>query len=165
MKIIALLMTSVMSFAAIEDSWLYREFVARENTKLTGSENSIVSSLQLAGLKKEQIQKLEVSANGLDFSFENLKDEKCSGSYVSKKATFTCSTKWTTEEQKIINEISKNISKDSIFDLEIFSDSKNFVFQTKNKEVCHGTYSTFGTQFFCYTKAGVMSFFAGGDSD
>ncbi len=165
MKFIAFIMTCTLSYAGIEDSWLYREYLDRQNTKFSGIESSIISSLQLSGLKKEQIQKLVVEDNNRDFYFENLNDEKCSGSYTNNATSYTCASRWTEDEQIILEMVHKRYPKDLIFDLEIFASSQKFVFQTKNKEICHGTYNDLSTEVYCYTKAGVMSYFAGGDSD
>lgn len=50
-------------------------------------------------------------------------------------------------------------------DIEIYRESGKFVFQTIDRQMCYGQYIFNTAQFTCFTKAGVLSFFAGGDSD
>lgn len=162
---LAITLIAVTAFAGIETSGLYQEYVRREALSFTSFEKATMSKLQLSGVKPKDLVVFSADETTQTFKFENTKDEVCTGSYVNAKVQYTCAPKYTGEDTKILNAIYANIPKDKIVDMEIYSESGKYIFQTIDKEICHGEYMFGQAQFTCFTKAGVLSFFAGGDSD
>ncbi len=159
------LLIAATALAQIEDSPLFQEYMRREHIAFTKPQKTILSRLQKKGVKPAEITAFTLDENTMTFRFENNRDEVCTGKAVDKSVEYACVSKWTAEDNNLLTAVYKSIPKEQIVDIEIFRESGKFVFQTQDRQMCYGQYIFATAQFTCFTKAGVLSFFAGGDSD
>lgn len=159
------LLIAVTAFADVETSGLFQEYMRRETIEFTKSQKTVLNRLQKAGVKPKEIAAFNLDEATMTFTFENNKEELCTGKSVDKSVEYTCASKWNAEDTKLLDAVYKSIPKDQIMDIEIYRESGKFVFQTIDRQMCYGQYIFNTAQFTCFTKAGVLSFFAGGDSD
>lgn len=164
--IIGALLVSIMAWASYENSYLFKEFDRRSRETPDLFSKKVVKALEAKGIETFNIQAITSDKTTGAFSYDNLNDERCSGTFVNNVlSTTTCVSKWSEWEQKVLADVYTKVPKEEIVNFEAYEQSGKFMFETVRKEICHGDFIIGKSSFFCYSKAGIMTFFGGGDSD
>lgn len=164
--IIGALLISIMAWASFEDSYLFKEFDRRSKETPDLFSKKVIKALEQKGVENYTIQAITSDKTTGVFSYDNLNDERCSGTFVNNVLSeTTCVSKWTAWEQKVLSDVYQKVPKEEILQFEGYEQAGKFVFETVRKEICHGDFIIGKASFFCYSKAGIMTFFGGGDAD
>ncbi len=166
---ITVLLVSLFAWAGFEASFMFQEYQQRASTKFSDFDQKVLFSLYKQKVQKSDIVSFKADETANTFSFHNLADEICSGTYdvTAKSSQYSCVPRWTPGEAKMLKAIEHGVNEKGIeiVDLEIYEDTRKFLFQTANKELCHGEIVFGVAQFKCFSKGGIMTIFAAGDSD
>ncbi|MBX3018837.1 MAG: hypothetical protein KF767_13185 [Bdellovibrionaceae bacterium] len=161
--IVALGATVAVAAAGIESTPLFQEYQRRTQVKYQGYGQAVLTVLSFKGLPWKNIAEFSSDEATNSFEVKTQDGQICKGTYKDRAISYECAPRWNDKERRIIAEIGAAMLEDTVVDIEILGE--NFIFQTANNQFCRGNMSHGKAAFNCYSKAGLMSFSASGDSD